>query len=534
MLKKLLVVSLVAILTQVGNVSTATLQTPAPDWINDAVIYEVNFRQYTESGSFDDFALELPRLQELGVDVLWFMPIHRISAERRLGTLGSYYSVSDYRSINPEYGTHQDFRELVDAAHAAGFKVILDWIANHTGWDHAWIEEHPDWYVRDSNNNIIIPPNTNWSDVAELNFNNAELRSQMISEMAYWIGEFDVDGFRLDYSTGVPDSFWNSARTELNAIKPIYLLAENYDDVELLDTAFDTNYNWPLKDIFNNIGATQTGALNVIDLIKAQKNLYPQNTFPMNFITNHDENSWSGTEYERLGKAVPALSAVYFTLPGVPLIYTGQEIGLRKRLEFFEKDTIDWGNKTHLQYLELLTELKERNTALDVGSSAGSFRALNNSNNRVISFLRANGSDRVITVANISNSNQMVKLNLKEAKGTYRDLVTGRVSLLNEMPSIYLAPFCFQVLEKVDSAPVGLNKVAIQKPAKTLKLKQQIQLLPLTTPSALVAEQYQWKSLTPDVVSISTTGMVKALKKGLGRIQLKAGGKSAVVQVVVR
>ncbi|MEN6456923.1 MAG: alpha-amylase family glycosyl hydrolase, partial [Prolixibacteraceae bacterium] len=216
-----------------------------PEWLKDAVLYEVNIRQYTPEGTFDAFAEHLPRLKKLGVDILWLMPVHPISEKNRKGTLGSYYSVRDYQGINPEFGTLDDFKRLVNRSHELGMKVIIDWVANHTGWDHRWISEHPDWYTQDSTG-AIISPNPDWSDIADLNFAVQPMRREMIREMQYWLRETDIDGFRCDVAWGVPQDFWEEARASLDSVKPVYMLAEDEDHPEFLEKAFDSNYAWKL------------------------------------------------------------------------------------------------------------------------------------------------------------------------------------------------------------------------------------------------------------------------------------------------
>src|SRR5690554_5544415 len=221
-------------------------------WSNDAVMYEVNVRQYTPEGTFDAFAEHLPRLKELGVEILWFMPIHPIGEKNRKGSLGSYYSIRDYKAINPEFGTLEDFKALVDKAHGMGFKVLLDFVANHTAWDHHWIETHLEWYTQDSLGNIV-PPVADWSDVADLNFDNPDLRAEMLDALKYWVQEADIDGYRCDYAGGVPTDFWETARTELNKIKPVFMLAEDQDNLDLLNHAFECNYSWTIHHYMNEI-----------------------------------------------------------------------------------------------------------------------------------------------------------------------------------------------------------------------------------------------------------------------------------------
>ncbi len=228
-----------------------------PTWANNATIYEVNIRQYTEAGTFKAFEAHLPRLQKLGVKILWLMPIHPISELKRNGSLGSPYAVANYKGINPEFGNEADFKSLVNKAHSLGFKVILDWVANHSGWDNPWIA-NKSWYHTDGSGNIVAP-NNDWLDVAWLNYKNQDMRRAMIDAMGYWVKTFDVDGFRADVAAGVPTDFWKQANTQLQAIKPLFMLAEDQSVQSLLDDAFIANYNWELKDLVKAIADGSKG-----------------------------------------------------------------------------------------------------------------------------------------------------------------------------------------------------------------------------------------------------------------------------------
>jgi glycosidase len=276
---------------------------PVSEWAKNAVIYEVNVRQYTSEGTFNAFAENLPRLKELGVDILWMMPISPISEKNRKGSLGSYYAVKDYKGVNPEFGTLDDFKNLVAKAHELGFKVILDWVANHTGWDNNWITEHPEWYTKDSIG-AIIPPNPDWSDIADLNFDSQSMRRAMIDAMDYWVKTTDIDGFRCDVAWGVPQDFWEAARASLDSIKPVFMLAEDEDHPAFLEKAFNSDYAWKLHHIMNDVAQGKKTANDLKTYFSELGNKYAPGSYPMQFITNHDANSWSGSEYERMGDAV--------------------------------------------------------------------------------------------------------------------------------------------------------------------------------------------------------------------------------------
>lgn len=426
----------------------------------NAVIYEVNVRQYTEEGTFKAFEEHLPRLKKLGVDILWLMPIHPISEVNRKGSLGSPYSVADYYAVNQEYGSEADFRNLVQEAHKQGFKVILDWVANHTGWENPWIAEHPEWYTQDSNGNIVMPPGTDWSDVADLNFENQEMRSEMINAMSYWVTEYDIDGFRADVAHSVPVDFWNQASSALHEIKDVFMLAEDGGDLALLKTAFDTNYAWPLKDLFNRLGKNNADAGDFRRNLKSTSYQYKDGLYQMVFITNHDENSWSGTEFERLGENVKNLALLSFTVPGMPLIYSGQEIGLDRRLEFFEKDPISWperskwGESDWEQFYTQLVSLKTNNTALWTAGAGGNLKPLHFDNTDLIAFSRSTGATKslkandVIVIMNLSSEPQTQLLEIGELSGSYTDWFTGETADLEAEQMIELEPNSFRVLTR--------------------------------------------------------------------------------------
>ena len=415
-----------------------------PTWANNATIYEVNVRQYTEAGTFKAFEANLPRLKKLGVKILWLMPIHPISELKRKGSLGSPYSVADYKGINPEFGNEADFKSLVTKAHTLGFKVILDWVANHSGWDNPWTAKKS-WYHTDSNGNII-PPNNDWTDVAWLDFKNQDMRRAMIDAMSYWVKTFDIDGFRADVAAGVPTDFWKEANTQLQAIKPLFMLAEDQSVQSLLDDAFISNYNWELKDFVNATAAGQKNRTSLEAMATNQSFNYPTRSFPMNFITNHDENSWSGTEFDRLGAAVPAMAALTFTYPGMPLIYSGQEVGNTKRLAFFEKDVIPnitVANATTTFYTKLVS-LKTKNSALWNSSKAKLVPTPGN-NNAVFAYSRTSGTNKVLTVINASDKTQKVTLNVTKLNTSYYLFSTGNLTTLKNTLTLTLKPWQFEI-----------------------------------------------------------------------------------------
>ena len=420
----LVVVLAVAILlvpkVRTGAIATSTSPTPA--WVQSSVIYEVNIRQYTEAGTFDAFRENLPRLKQLGVDILWLMPIYPISVEGRKGTEGSYYSIADYTAVNPEFGTETDLHELIDEAHSLGFKVIFDWVANHTGWDNQWIFDHPDWYTKDLDGNITWPPGTDWTDVADLDYSNNEMRAAMIDAMEYWVTEFDIDGYRCDVAGAVPVGFWNDARTALEQIKPLFMLAEDSDHIELLNSAFSANYGWKLQDQMRGLAVGDKRAFFFKSFVNINRSRYLTGSFPMTFITNHDENSWNGTEFERYGKFVKSMAALTFTYPGIPLIYSGQEVGFNRRLQFFEKDQIDWAPSTWTSFYQKLIDFKKSNPVLN-SSTGGALKLLTTDNDRTIAFSRKKNGNVVVFVMNLSKKAQttQVTLNLPGKYKRYAD-----------------------------------------------------------------------------------------------------------------
>lgn len=381
------------------------------DWVYDATIYEVNVRQYTTEGTFSAFQQHLPRLKELGVDILWFMPIQTIGEVERKGSLGSYYSIQNYTEVNSEFGTIEDFKTVVDKAHAAGMKVILDWVANHTSRDAVWLEKK-DWYVTNSDGKIVAP--YDWSDVAKLNYDNEDMRRAMLESMLWWVRETGIDGFRCDVANEVPTDFWITATDSLKRLKPdIFMLAEA-EEPELNQQAFDAYYAW---DFHHKMNMVAKGEGNV-DSLRASLNKmitrFDDRAIPMYFTSNHDENSWNGTEFERMGDAVPSFAALTYVLPGMPLIYNGQEVGFNRRLEFFEKDNIDWPSAESVHWLtdlyEHLNALKESNPALFAQEKGGEMVEIaNNMPQKVWSFKRVKGENEVHCVFNFSDEEVWVE-----------------------------------------------------------------------------------------------------------------------------
>lgn len=400
--------------------------------MEDAIIYEVNIRQYSSEGTFESFTKDIPQLKELGVKIIWVMPIFPISETKRKATggdfayliedeaerakmLGSYYAVSDFTKVNPEFGTIDDFRKMLKTAHDNGMYLILDWVPNHTGWDHTWIQTNPEYYTQNDEGEIIDPINPDtgeswgWADVADLNYDNQKMRQDMISDMLYWVKEEGVDGFRCDVASAVPLDFWQDAIAKIRAEKDVFMLAEA-EEPNLLKGAnlFDMAYGWERHHIFNQM-AKEDNAIELWDEVMSKDTeRFEADDILMTFVTNHDENSWNGTIRERMGDAAELLTALSYTAPGMPLIYSGQEYDLNHRLLFFEKDQIPHTKNIMWPLLERLGQLKTSSPALHGGKKAASYERLDSGNSNVLTFQRAKEGQTVTFVGNFSDENQSI------------------------------------------------------------------------------------------------------------------------------
>ncbi|MEN9525608.1 MAG: hypothetical protein RLZZ256_992 [Bacteroidota bacterium] len=430
-----------------SNNTTKKYDTPmkfeTPQWARQTSIYEVNVRQYTPAGTFRAFMSELPRLRDMGVGTLWFMPITPIAEMNRKGTLGSYYACSDYTSINPEFGTLEDFKELVNQAHELGMKVIIDWVANHTGWGHRWTTEHPDYYLRDSATGDFKIA-SGMDDIIELDFSNPALRKAMIDAMRFWVEECDIDGFRCDLAFWVELPFWREARDKIDAVKPLFWFGE-YDELEKPEYAevFDASYTWTwmhrAKDFYQQRGHLDT-LLQVLDRYEGLKNDRMRSWF----TTNHDENSWNGTEFEKYGDMARSLAVFSATWPGVPLIYSGQEIGNRKRIQFFEKDTILSGPdaESFSALYSSLLQLKMSNPALRSDSSASVIRLQTSAPGQVLAFLRIQERNSVLVVLNLSSQADLhFEIVDPRLSGRYRNLYSGATNDFRSDKSFEMQPW---------------------------------------------------------------------------------------------
>ena len=418
--------------------------------LGQAVMYEVNIRCYTEAGTFLAFKEHLPRLKELGVDVLWFMPIHPISKTNRLGSLGSYYSITDYYGINPEFGNHNDFKELVEEAHKLGFKVMMDMVFNHTGWDCPWISEHRDWYTQDDKGNILIPEGTSWTDVADLNFDKPALRAELIKVLKYWVSEFDVDGFRCDAAGRVPRAFWEEAILALRPYKTLFWLAEDDADITLVNHLFHANYSFEYMNLIKDVVKCVKRASQIQMFVNRNKGRYPLGTFPLLYTSNHDVNSWEGPDEMLLGAAKDVFSLLTFTIPGMPLIYSGQEVNNDKSLAFFEKDEIVWddviSHPRTLFYKQLIS-LRKDNLALS-HLAMDNVVFLFDGNEDTLCFVRSKGDNTIIVIVNLSNKSQSLEVDLSNYAGSYVDYFGGGNVKISGVESFGLGPWGYRVFVK--------------------------------------------------------------------------------------
>lgn len=387
-----------------------------PEWSHRTNVYEVNVRQFSKEGTFAAFQKSLPRLKEMGVEVLWFMPITPIGLQGRKeneSQPGSYYAVKNYKEINPEFGTMQDFKNLVSQAHSMGFKVITDWVPNHTAPDNPWMTRHPDFYQHDSLGNVVIP--FDWTDTRQLNYDIRELRDSMIAVMEFWLRETGIDGFRCDVAHHVPDDFWKECITALKKIKDVFMLAEG-ETPELHYAGFDATYAWsmmqPMADVYR-----QKRSLAYFDsVINHNITIYPKNAYRLFFTTNHDENSWNGTEFEKYGDAYKTFAVFTQTMyQSIPLIYNGQEEPNKRRLKFFVKDSIQWAHYALAPFYSTLLHLRQRNKALD--ADAAWQRIATGNDDAIYAYMRQKGKDKVLVILNLSPQPQHFTIKEKSIYG---------------------------------------------------------------------------------------------------------------------
>ncbi|MEZ4778667.1 MAG: alpha-amylase family glycosyl hydrolase [Flavobacteriaceae bacterium] len=437
--------------------------------LENAVIYEANIRQYSPEGTFNAFAKDIPKLKELGVEIIWLMPIHPISMakrkakgdllvadiedpEERKKYFGSPYAVANYTEVNPDMGTMEDFAAMVDVAHQNGMYVILDWVPNHTGWDHEWITAHPEYYTKNAKGEITDPIQDNgepwgWTDVADLNYDNQEMRQAMIQEMMYWITAQKVDGFRCDVAHGVPLDFWEQCIPVLREKKAIFMLAEA--ELPYLmkgENLFDMCYAWEGHHVLNEIAQGKENVARFDRYMDSIASKFEKDDILMNFVTNHDENAWAGPLKERMGDASQTMTALAYCLPGMPLIYSGQEYDMDYRLSFFGKDTIPKTKGQMWPLLEKLGALKNTSPELAGGKKATPYERLVTSNKEaVLAFRRTEGDNQLLFIANLSN--KPVTFNV-EIEGNYLNALTGNSLQIKPNDVHSFTPWEYLILRK--------------------------------------------------------------------------------------
>ena len=450
MKKILFSIFLGAALISCSTQKTSNMTDHPNEWKHSTNIYEVNVRQYTQEGTFRAFEKELPRLKDMGVKTLWFMPITPIAQKNKKGPLGSQYAAQDYTSINPEFGTMEDFKHLVNEAHKMGFKVIIDWVANHTGWDHVWTKTNPDFYLIDPKTNDFQIA-SGMDDIIELDYSNPKMPEAMIDAMKFWVRETNIDGFRCDLAAWVEVDFWQQARPEVEKVKPLFWLGE-FDELDNPDygKVFDASYIWnwmhKTKD-FNEGKAT----FDDLKTLLSRYTAIGDSSMRAWFTSNHDENTWNGTEYEKYGVFAQPLAVFSITWNGVPLIYNGQELPLKtKRLEFFEKDPIPWNGTYELHdFYKTMLNLKSANTALRGGDPAATTTVLKTSaDDKVLAYIRKNGNDEVLVVLNFSKENVPFTIDDSNVSGAFKNVFSGPVKDFAKDKSFYLPVGGYAVMQK--------------------------------------------------------------------------------------
>lgn len=417
-----------------------------PGWARNATIYEVNIRHYTKEGTFNAFADHLPRLNEMGVKILWIMPIHPIGKKNRKGRLGSPYSISDYRAIHPDLGTLEDFKNLVRQSHHLGMKVLMDWVANHTAWDHIWTEQHPDWYQKTEEGEFHSPED--WSDVIALDYENDAMRDAMVDAMEFWVREADVDGFRCDVAFLVPLDFWNRVRSELEKLKPdIFMLAEG-EEPEHHERAFDMSFGWRLHKLLLRIERGEEPLSALDDHMQWEKETFPEDAYRMFFTSNHDENKDEGSDWEMYGENYKNYAVLAFTVHGMPLIFGGQESGPHFKLNLFEQDRIEWGDYPNQPFYEELIALKKSHPALLNGKEGGDYQHVETGgDDGVFAFKRIKEDHELFVILNFSDEVKKVSFSNNGEDVRYKEYFTDDEIAVAKQP-IELGAHHFLVLGK--------------------------------------------------------------------------------------
>ncbi len=447
-----LIVLLIAVLAVISGCSDGNTPqysepttTSHPEWSHNAVIYQINPRQHTAEGTITALLSDLPRLQQLGADILWLMPIHPIGTINRKGKMGSPYSVQDYKAVNPDLGTFDDLKMFVDSAHALGMYVILDWVANHTAWDNAWVQEHPDWYQKDPTGNMMPPHGTDWSDVVALDYNQPELWIAMEDAMRFWVEEAGIDGYRCDVAGYVPLAFWQQVRTSLDSIKPVWMLAE-WASRDMHQHGFDATYGWPIQEKMHQVAVGKASAAALKYVFSEYLNSFPQDDYHLLYVENHDKNSWEGTQFELYGDMLPVAMVITVTAKGIPMIYSGQEAGNTKRLRFFDKDTIQWQPHPVGELYKQLFDLRKATPALWNGEAGGKMWLLfTDHEEEILAYLRVKDNQRVLVLTNVSDRDITFSLTQSWATGSYREHFTEMSLEIDTSTQLALPPFGYQI-----------------------------------------------------------------------------------------
>ncbi len=424
----------------------ASLFTP-PTFLQNSNLYEVNVRQYTHEGTFNAFAKHLPRLKDMGVQILWLMPIHPIGIEKRKGTLGSYYAIQNHKGVNPEFGTDEDFKALVLKVHSLGMKIIIDWVANHTSWDNIWTKTNPEFFVKDSVGNFTMA--CDWDDVVQIDHSCEEQRIAMIDAMQYWIKEFNIDGFRADLAHLTPLPFWKKARLQLSSLKKDLIWLAETEDINYHE-AFDISYTWKWMHATEQFVKGELSLGNCLKVLSEYRNDFHEVNLRLFFTSNHDENSWSGSEYEKYGVFAQAWAVFSILYAGVPLIYSGQELPNYKRLQFFEKDAIEWTEDIKLEYFyKSLLMLKNTNTIFKNLKAANIFIDETLISRNIFSMLIKIDDNVVLCVLNFDNAAVSEDIDLEGFSGCFRDVFSGQEIVLNNSFLFEKEPGGFSVLERI-------------------------------------------------------------------------------------
>ena len=425
----------------------AAAETRHPAYAYYGTIYELNTRQFTPEGTFRAAEAHLPELKDLGVEIIWFMPIQEIGVEGRKGTLGSYYAIKDYCSFNHEFGTREDFVSFVNRAHELGMKVILDWVANHTAPDSEWTKREG-WHYRDSLGNLMVQ--YDWTDIAKLNYENEDMRKEMLKAMHFWMDEIGIDGFRCDVAGEVPTDFWEMAMADLRLTHPdMFTLAENNDKAqELTASAFNMYYGWDLQNTMRKLAKGEISVDDLWSFFEQQDTLIRKEAIRMNFTSNHDENSWNGTEFEWFGEEGAATYAAFtYVIPGMPLIYTGQEFGNHKRLEFFEKDGFERKHAEQFEMYKNLNAMRRDNPALWSPELGAPMTRIANDNPAIFSCARVLEDNVVLGIFNFSAEPQTVTLQTAGLEGDYT-CICGMPVMVGTEDQITLRPFEWLIYAK--------------------------------------------------------------------------------------